>query len=260
MTAFPLPARAGKLPLLASDLRGLLKLGVDATVGVTDIVEAMHHTIGSRSGIVGAAPSGRTSGITGFVYRTDAEVLINRAQVAELRSLYIDQRVTEIREANERRDPGTDRNDRFVRMFAFALGDPFPGDPMPPYAGEPVGLARLVQLGQLARGQAEVDQALVDELARRGADAAGPAQGRRIDMQGGAGRQRGRAGGLQATGERLRPRQPLPRPQLHAAMPGRAAAGGVASTASRTCTGAAASSRPSASNGAAASIATTCAG
>ena len=78
-----------------------------------------------------------------------------RAQVAELRSLYIDQRVTEIREANERRDPGTDRNDRFVRMFAFALGDPFPGDPMPPYAGEPVGLARLVQLGQLARFSAE---------------------------------------------------------------------------------------------------------
>ena len=74
MTATPLPARAGKLPLFASDLRGLLKLGVDATVGVTDIVEAMHHTIGSGSGIVGAAPTGRTNvrttGITGFVYRT----------------------------------------------------------------------------------------------------------------------------------------------------------------------------------------------
>ncbi len=70
MTAPSVLARAGKLPLFASDLRGLLKLGVDATVGVTDIVEAMHHTIGSRSGIVGAAPSGRTSGITGFVYRT----------------------------------------------------------------------------------------------------------------------------------------------------------------------------------------------
>jgi len=70
MTDTPVLARAGKLPLFASDLRGFLRLGVDATVGVTDIVEAMHHTIGSRSGIVGAAPSGRTSGITGFVYRT----------------------------------------------------------------------------------------------------------------------------------------------------------------------------------------------
>lgn len=99
--------------------------------------------------------AGKTAAGKPVVYRTDAEVLINRAQVAELRSLYIDQRVTEIREANERRDPGTDRNDRFVRMFAFALGDPFPGDPMPPYAGEPVGLARLVQLGQLARFSAE---------------------------------------------------------------------------------------------------------
>jgi len=32
-------------------------------------VEAMHHTIASRTGIVGSAPEGRTSGITGGVYR-----------------------------------------------------------------------------------------------------------------------------------------------------------------------------------------------
>jgi len=58
------------LPFQRSDLRGLCRLGVDATVGVTDLVEAMHHTIGSRAGIAGAAPTGKTSGITGLVYRS----------------------------------------------------------------------------------------------------------------------------------------------------------------------------------------------
>ncbi len=57
------------LALQGSDLRGLSRLGVDAVVGVTNLVEAMHHTIASRAGIVGAAPAGRSSGVTGVVYR-----------------------------------------------------------------------------------------------------------------------------------------------------------------------------------------------
>jgi pimeloyl-ACP methyl ester carboxylesterase len=57
-------------PLQAADLRGLTQLGFDAALGITDLVEAMHHTIVSRAGIVGAAPSGRTTGITGLVYGT----------------------------------------------------------------------------------------------------------------------------------------------------------------------------------------------
>ena len=43
------------LPIHGSDLRGLYRLGVDATVGLVDLVEAMHHTIASRAGIVGPA-------------------------------------------------------------------------------------------------------------------------------------------------------------------------------------------------------------
>lgn len=99
--------------------------------------------------------AGKTEAGEPIVYRTDDDVLVNRTQVAELRSMYIDQRVTEIREANERRDPGTDVKDRYVRMFAFALGDPLPGDAMPAYAGEVVTLATLVRLGNLARFSAE---------------------------------------------------------------------------------------------------------
>ena len=62
------PAPNQMLRALTSDLRGISRLGIDATLGVTDLVEAMHHAIASRAGIVGSAPPGRTSGITGFVY------------------------------------------------------------------------------------------------------------------------------------------------------------------------------------------------
>ena len=65
------PAAARRAPsfLKAADLRGLARLGVDGVVGVTDLVEAMHHTIASRSSVVGPGPAGKTSGVTGFVYR-----------------------------------------------------------------------------------------------------------------------------------------------------------------------------------------------
>ncbi len=66
----------GKTPVRASDLRGLNRLAIDATMGVTDVVEAMHHNIfraprALRALENPAAPSrGRTRGITGLVYRS----------------------------------------------------------------------------------------------------------------------------------------------------------------------------------------------
>ena len=59
----------GRLALTAADLRGLARLGVDATVGVTDLVETMHAAIAGLAPPIGVARSTRTSGITGFVYR-----------------------------------------------------------------------------------------------------------------------------------------------------------------------------------------------
>jgi hypothetical protein len=54
---------------LLADLHGASRLAVDATLGVTGVVEAMHHTIQRLSAPVGAARGvGRTRGITGFVY------------------------------------------------------------------------------------------------------------------------------------------------------------------------------------------------
>ncbi|MGM0555568.1 MAG: DUF7379 domain-containing protein [Myxococcota bacterium] len=52
----------------ARDLRGASRMIVDAVVGVTDIVEAMHRTVSTLGGRIGDAESGRTGGITGFVY------------------------------------------------------------------------------------------------------------------------------------------------------------------------------------------------
>ena len=53
-----------------SDVRGLLRLANDATLGLTELVEAMHHTILRAPGVLGKSPRGRTNGITGLVYRS----------------------------------------------------------------------------------------------------------------------------------------------------------------------------------------------
>ncbi len=53
----------------ARALRGAAKLATDATTGLADLVEAMHARIASMPGLPGPA-DGRTSGITGFVYKT----------------------------------------------------------------------------------------------------------------------------------------------------------------------------------------------
>lgn len=53
-----------------SDLQGVVRLAVDATVGVTDVVEKMHHTIQLKQAPLGSSRAGNTSGLTGFVYRS----------------------------------------------------------------------------------------------------------------------------------------------------------------------------------------------
>ncbi len=52
-----------------SDLRGYSRLAVEATIGVTGVVEAMHHNIARAPGILGRPTQERTKGITGLVYR-----------------------------------------------------------------------------------------------------------------------------------------------------------------------------------------------
>ncbi len=54
---------------LAADLRGVGSLTIDAVIGVTDMVESLHHTITSSAVKPGAADQNRTNGIPGLVYR-----------------------------------------------------------------------------------------------------------------------------------------------------------------------------------------------
>jgi hypothetical protein len=56
-------------PILSKHVQGTAKLAVDATLAVTDIVEAMHANIARIPGS-GAPPATRTRGVTGWVYRT----------------------------------------------------------------------------------------------------------------------------------------------------------------------------------------------
>jgi hypothetical protein len=55
---------------LVSDLRGASRLAIAATTGVTELVEAMHHTIGKVPAPLGRPVRGRPRGITGVVYAT----------------------------------------------------------------------------------------------------------------------------------------------------------------------------------------------
>jgi pimeloyl-ACP methyl ester carboxylesterase len=53
-----------------ADLRGAARLAFDATVGLTDLVEKMHHTIQLTPLPLGKSRAGATRGITGLVYRS----------------------------------------------------------------------------------------------------------------------------------------------------------------------------------------------
>jgi pimeloyl-ACP methyl ester carboxylesterase len=54
---------------LRSDLRGYSRLAIEATIGVTDLVENMHHNIARVPAVLGTPTQKRTRGITGLVYR-----------------------------------------------------------------------------------------------------------------------------------------------------------------------------------------------
>ncbi len=59
---------SSKPPSTHGDIRGAARLAADATAGLTDLVEAMHQRIASAPGATAA--DGRTSGITGLVYKS----------------------------------------------------------------------------------------------------------------------------------------------------------------------------------------------
>lgn len=63
------PPERRKLPLQATDLQGLTRLATDATVGVVDMVENLHHTIVRVRSPLGTATQGPAPSVAGLVYR-----------------------------------------------------------------------------------------------------------------------------------------------------------------------------------------------
>jgi len=57
-------------PIQIADLRGHVRVAVDAVLGVTDIVENLHHNISRLPGVLGKATNEPARGIAGFVYRS----------------------------------------------------------------------------------------------------------------------------------------------------------------------------------------------
>lgn len=85
--------------------------------------------------------AGRDSLGQELIYKIDADTMINRSQIEEIRNVYTDQKVTglrEIREAN-----GTEPDAGLMAVMQMALGQPEPMDPLPPYKNKAASLTLL---------------------------------------------------------------------------------------------------------------------
>jgi pimeloyl-ACP methyl ester carboxylesterase len=61
---------AQRVPIRSTDLRGAARLATDATAGLADLVEALHERIARVPGLSPKRLDGRTTGLTGLVYKT----------------------------------------------------------------------------------------------------------------------------------------------------------------------------------------------
>jgi len=66
----PLPGSNTAPHRVATDLRGASRLAIEATIGLTNLVENLHHNISRAPLPLGAVSTQATSGITGLVYRS----------------------------------------------------------------------------------------------------------------------------------------------------------------------------------------------
>lgn len=83
-----------------------------------------------------ALSAGRDTNGIERIYRTDRDLVINRARVTSLRSVYVHRRITGISDVRSNRDLPTESV--FAEMLQIALGEPFPGDPLPDWLDTPI--------------------------------------------------------------------------------------------------------------------------
>lgn len=86
-----------------------------------------------------ALDAGRDAGGVPRIYRTERDLIVSRANVAQLRSVFVDRRVIEI--PNVREDRSLTAGGAFEQTLRLALGSPKPGDPLPNWRGQAINLA-----------------------------------------------------------------------------------------------------------------------
>lgn len=88
--------------------------------------------------------AGRDAGGVPRIYRTERDIVVNRAAVAQVRSVFVDRRITGI--SDVRADRSLTASQALGGTLAIALGSPGPGDPVPAWGTQPVDAAFLVGL------------------------------------------------------------------------------------------------------------------
>ncbi len=79
------------------------------------------------------------------VYRLEEPLVVNRGKVARIASTFVDREITGL--AAARRSITGTPEEQFLFLLSVALGDPRPGDALPPFGGKKVDLALLQAIG-----------------------------------------------------------------------------------------------------------------
>ena len=74
-------------------------------------------------------------------YKTEREIVVNHAQVVDLRSVFVDRQVTGIPDV--RSDRSLTASQALMQMLQLALGAPLPGDAVPPFREAAIDVAHL---------------------------------------------------------------------------------------------------------------------
>jgi len=120
--------------------------------------------------------AGRDSRGLPRIYRSERDVLVNRTRVDGLRAVRAERRITGIPDV--RRDRSRSNDEVLADMLALALGHPNPGDPVPPWQGQPVtaalirGLAGTIRFARLHLRLEHHELRTIMQLVRRRGPAA----------------------------------------------------------------------------------------
>ncbi|MEM6270441.1 MAG: baseplate J/gp47 family protein [Bacteroidota bacterium] len=93
-------------------------------------------------------------------YRTDRDTVISEAQIAQVKTVFVDKTIRTVRDVHAEHRRDLDKG--FLPMLEIALGQPEPGDPLPEF---PAGVGNLLQLASLLEnGNAAAERYVAESL------------------------------------------------------------------------------------------------